>query len=55
MMFFDEDGTTTIRKIDLNTMTVMEDCYYTLQGVKLNTRPTQPGIYIHNGKKVVIK
>lgn len=56
LSFMDPEGNTTaIRMIDPATMTIMEDCYYTLQGVKLNARPTQQGIYIHNGKKVVIK
>ena len=30
------------------------DSFYTLQGVKVNT-PTTRGLYIHNGKKVVVK
>lgn len=30
------------------------DGYYTLQGVRVNT-PANKGIYIHNGKKVVVK
>ena len=29
--------------------------WYTMQGVKLNTTPKQRGIYIHNGKTVVVK
>ena len=29
--------------------------WYTLQGLKLNKRPTKPGVYILNGKKVIIK
>jgi alpha-amylase len=29
--------------------------WYTLQGVQLNSKPTQPGIYIHQGKKVMVK
>lgn len=29
--------------------------WYTLQGTKLNAQPTQKGIYIHNGKTVLIK
>ena len=32
-----------------------DNAWYNLQGVKLNGVPTVPGIYIHNGKKVVIK
>ena len=29
--------------------------WYTLDGRKLNDKPTQKGIYIHNGQKIVIK
>ena len=29
--------------------------WYTLQGFKIGHRPTQPGVYIHNGQKVTIK
>ena len=29
--------------------------WYSVDGVKLNAQPTQKGIYIHNGKKVVIQ
>ena len=29
--------------------------WYTLQGIKLGRRPTQPGVYIHHGKKVTIR
>ena len=32
-----------------------DNAWYNLQGVKLNGVPAVPGIYIHNGKKVVIK
>ncbi len=32
-----------------------DNAWYNLQGVKLNGVPSVPGIYIHNGKKVVIK
>ena len=32
-----------------------DNAYYNLLGVKFNSMPTTPGIYIHNGKKVVIK
>lgn len=31
------------------------NAYYNLMGVKFNGMPAVPGIYIHNGKKVVIK
>jgi hypothetical protein len=29
--------------------------WYTLSGTRLNAKPTQKGLYINNGKKVVIK
>ena len=32
-----------------------DNAYYNLMGVKYNSMPTVPGIYIHNGKKVVVK
>ena len=31
------------------------DAYYTVQGVKVNGRPAQSGIYIKNGRKVIVK
>ncbi|MBR6445666.1 MAG: hypothetical protein IKS94_04445 [Prevotella sp.] len=32
-----------------------ENVWYNMQGVRLNAQPTQHGVYIHNGQKVVIK
>ena len=29
--------------------------WYTVNGVQLQEKPTRPGLYIYNGKKVVIK
>lgn len=29
--------------------------WYDLQGRQYTNRPTQPGVYIHSGKKIVIK
>ena len=31
------------------------DYWYTLSGTRLNAKPTQKGVYIHNGRKVVVK
>ena len=33
----------------------MEDAYFTLDGLRLLSQPISPGIYIHNGRKVLIK
>ena len=32
-----------------------DDDWWTLQGFKIGRKPTQPGVYIHHGKKVTIK
>ena len=55
--FFDdeEEQTTGIKQVDTTMQRVDSNVFYTLEGVKLNSRPTQRGIYIHNGRKVVIK
>ena len=29
--------------------------WYTLSGTRLDSKPTQPGLYIHGGRKVMIK
>ena len=34
---------------------MMEDVWYDLQGRRLNGKPTQPGVYIYKGKKVMVK
>ena len=31
------------------------DAWYTLDGRKLDSKPTRKGLYIHGGRKVVIK
>jgi len=32
-----------------------KDVWYNINGVKLSDKPTQKGVYIKNGKKVVVK
>ena len=46
------DEETGIREIDLSNLS---NSWYTLDGRKLNGKPTVKGIYINNGRKVVIK
>ena len=31
------------------------DDWWSIQGFKIGRKPTQPGVYIHHGKKVLIK
>ena len=33
----------------------VNDAWYSIDGRKLNGEPTQKGVYINNGRKVVIK
>lgn len=47
----DFNDPTAIKNVNDNN--VKDDAYYTLQGIKV-AKPTQ-GLYIHNGKKVIIK
>ena len=49
--------TTAIGTIDTKTgeMTFDSEAWYTLDGVRLSGKPSKKGLYINNGKKVVIK
>ena len=52
-----ENGTTAIKSLNadqVNGLKVAEG-WYTINGVKLQGMPTEKGIYINNGKKVVVK
>lgn len=49
----DFDETTAISNVNANEKNVKDGAYYTLQGIKV-AKPTR-GLYIHNGKKVIIK
>ncbi len=52
----DASGTVTnVGEIDTVTGEISFEGWYTLQGVKLEAEPTEPGIYINNGKTVSIK
>lgn len=51
---FDDPIITGITSIDSDKNADTSDVWYTIQGVKTNM-PNVPGIYIHNGKKVIIK
>lgn len=47
--------TTGITTIDGNDNADADGHWYTIDGQRLNTMPTQKGLYIHNGKKIVVK
>ena len=46
---------TSIGEIDTKTGEVTFDGWYTLDGVRLSGKPSTKGIYINNGKKVIVK
>ena len=50
------DGETTgISNTDRTDYTDKADAWYTVNGVRLSAKPTTKGMYIKNGKKVVVK
>ena len=50
------DGSTTaIKGITAEGQAIAADGWYTLSGIRLEGAPTEKGIYVRNGKKVVIK
>ena len=60
--FGDSSESTGIREIDTDpapspspTGVGRNAAWYTLDGRKLSGKPTKSGVYIHNGRKVVIK
>lgn len=50
-----DGNTTAIGTLDTRTGEVEIDTWYDLNGRKLSAKPTHRGIYINNGRKVVIK
>ena len=49
------EGTTGVDLIDNGKLIIDNDGWYDLNGRKLQGKPSQKGIYIKNGKKVVVK
>ena len=47
----EENVSTSIFNINVEKKSV----WYTLQGVKLFAKPNIPGVYIHNGKKIIVR
>lgn len=39
----------------INSDSKVDNAWYNISGIRFPSKPTAPGIYIHNGKKVVIK
>lgn len=54
VMSFEDAPATGIEAPHMSNVS-FDDAYYTIQGVRVNGRPTHPGIYIKNSKKVIVK
>ena len=53
---FGDDGEAQgITTTDCTDSTDSDDSWYMVNGVKLDRKPTKPGLYIHVGRKVVVK
>jgi hypothetical protein len=46
---------TAIGTLNTQTGEITTDGWYTLNGTRLNGKPSKRGIYINNGRKIVIK
>ena len=55
VMNFGVDGTTGIVNMESKDAADKEEAWYTVDGRRLSGKPTANGIYIKNGKKMVIK
>jgi hypothetical protein len=51
------DDATGIRSIDNGQLTIdnLAGAWYSLDGRRLSGKPTKSGVYVNNGRKVVIK
>ena len=53
--FGEEDEKTGITTTNYTNFTNSDDAWYDLSGRKLSGKPTKKGLYINNGRKIVIK
>ena len=54
VVWHNEDGTTGVNEVK-EVKEVNDNSWYTLSGTRLDKQPTQKGLYIHGGSKVVVK
>lgn len=52
---FDDEEATAIENLNPAHASEGDGSWFTLDGRRINGKPSQSGIYINNGKKVVIK
>ena len=52
---FDGEETTGILEVSANYNAETDEAWYSLDGVRLSGKPTQRGMYINKGKKILVK
>ena len=52
---FDGEETTGILEVSAKSNEVKDDVWYSLDGVRLSGKPSQRGMYINKGKKILVK
>ncbi len=53
--FFNDPETTGITHVNNNNVSTDDDAWYSLDGRRLSGKPAQKGVYIHKGRKEVIR
>ena len=51
----EDDEATGILEVSADSNQKKDDAWYSLDGVRLSGKPTQRGLYIHNGRKKIVK
>lgn len=52
---FDDEEVTAIANLKSQISSLKPESWFTLQGVKLEGKPTERGIYLHNGRKEAVR
>lgn len=52
---FDDEEVTAIANLKSQISSLKPESWFTLQGVKLDGKPTQRGVYLHNGRKEAVR
>ena len=55
VLYFGDGETTEIGAMLNDKGKMTNDIWYTIDGRKLDGKPTKKGLYIHNGRKEVVK
>lgn len=54
-IYTEDEETTAINAFSVETDINVDDSWYTLQGIRLPGKPTEKGIYVNKGKKILVK